>query len=161
MRCQRGNILGYQGHYRYRVLTQDSGSMVIFLDCSTERSSDRFFCCSPAPLAQLPSAVSCIAALFSRRAIRPIEEGDGKAAAILEDASHELKTPWPSYLPTTMCWSSRWEPVNGQTAFATRYPAWTGCCNLCWLTKLDAQRPELHMELLDFQLPDFSGGRVI
>ncbi len=49
-----GTSRGYQGHYRYRVLTQDSGSMVIFLDCSTERSSDRFFCCSPAPLAQLP-----------------------------------------------------------------------------------------------------------
>ena len=38
-----GTSRGYQGHYRYRVLTQDSGSMVIFLDCSTERSSDRFF----------------------------------------------------------------------------------------------------------------------
>ena len=147
-----GTSRGYQGHYRYRVLTQDSGSMVIFLDCSTERSSDRFFLLLSCAIGAVAfAAVSCIAALFSRRAIRPIEEAMEKQQQFLEDASHELKTPLAiisannDVLELTVGTSQWSDSIRNQVSRMDGLLQ-----SMLALTKLDAQRPELHMELLDF-----------
>lgn len=70
------------------------GSMVIFLDCSTELNSDRIFLLLSFAIGTVAFAlVSFIAALFSRRAIRPFQEAMQKQQQFLEDAGHELKTP--------------------------------------------------------------------
>ena len=68
--------------------------MVIFLDCSTELNSDRIFLLLSFAIGTVAFAlVSFIAALFSRRAIRPFQEAMQKQQQFLEDAGHELKTP--------------------------------------------------------------------
>ena len=147
-----GTSRGYQGHYRYRVLTQDSGSMVIFLDCSTERSSDRFF--SAALLRHWRSCLCCrllYCGFVFAAGHPPHRRGDGKAAAILEDASHELKTPLAiisannDVLELTVGTSQWSDSIRNQVSRMDGLLQ-----SMLALTKLDAQRPELHMELLDF-----------
>lgn len=81
----------------------------------------------------------------------PHRRGDGKAAAILEDASHELKTPLAiisannDVLELTVGTSQWSDSIRNQVSRMDGLLQ-----SMLALTKLDAQRPELHMELLDF-----------
>lgn len=147
-----GKPRGYWGHYRYCTSPQDSGSMVIFLDCSVERSSDRFFLLLSCAIGAVAfAAVSCIAALFSRRAIRPIEEAMEKQQQFLEDAGHELKTPLSIISANNDVLELTAGTSQWSSSIRNQVSRMDGLLqSMLALTRLDAQRPALHMEPLDF-----------
>ncbi|PKM73165.1 MAG: sensor histidine kinase [Firmicutes bacterium HGW-Firmicutes-16] len=85
---------GFIGVYRYGVSRTDSGTMVIFLDCSRGLNLfGKFFetCLAVSVLGIF--GVFIIVFLFSKRAIKPIADSYEKQKHFITDASHELKTP--------------------------------------------------------------------
>lgn len=89
-----GKNQGYQGIYKYKVVDQTDGTMLIFLDCSFQLQSFKQML-----------GISCIVSLgtlllmfilvtvFSRKAIKPIIESTEKQKLFITDAGHEIKTP--------------------------------------------------------------------
>lgn len=147
----KGRMRGYDGNYRYCILPDQQKQMVIFLDCSTELTSNRTFLllsCSIGAAAFV--AATLLAALFSRRAIRPIEDAMKKQRQFLEDAGHELKTP----LAIISANNDVLELTNGNSQ-------WTDSIrnqisrmdqllqSMLMLTRLDAEQPNLQLEMLD------------
>ena len=89
-----GKEKGFLGVYRYSVSQTDTGSMVLFLDCS--RSLDLFYKFLEAALAISAIGilgVFIIVTLLSKRAIKPIADSYAKQKHFITDAGHELKTP--------------------------------------------------------------------
>ena len=85
---------GYLDVYRYRVSETDDGTLVVFLDASTQLSTARqFFIISSSVAAGVCLAVLLLALLFSGRAVRPIAQSVEKQRQFITDAGHELKTP--------------------------------------------------------------------
>ena len=85
---------GYLDVYRYRVSETDDGTLVVFLDASTQLSTARqFFIISSSVAAGVCLAVLLLALLFSGRAVRPIAQSVEKQHQFITDAGHELKTP--------------------------------------------------------------------
>ena len=85
---------GYLDVYRYRVSETDDGTLVVFLDASTQLSTARqFFIVSSSVAAGVCLAVLLLALLFSGRAVRPIAQSVEKQRQFITDAGHELKTP--------------------------------------------------------------------
>lgn len=72
--------------------------MIIFLDCSTERTSDQFFLLLSCTIGLAAFAVvSCFTHLFSAVPFRPIEEAMEKQRQFLEDAEHEVENAAGNY----------------------------------------------------------------
>ena len=143
-----GKSNGYDGHYRYGVMSTADGSMVIFLDCSTELNSDRIFLLLSFAIGTVAFAlVSFIAALFSRRAIRPFQEAMQKQQQFLEDAGHELKTPLAiisannDVLELTDGKSQWTDSIRNQVSRMDSLLQ-----SMLALTKLDMERPVLQMQ---------------
>ena len=91
---ESGKEQGFLGVYRYSVSQTDTGSMVLFLDCS--RSLSLFFKFLEACLtisAVGIFGVFIIVLLLSKRAIKPIADSYAKQKHFITDAGHELKTP--------------------------------------------------------------------
>ncbi len=85
---------GYLGIYRYRIQPTDVGTMYLFLDCS----SDLYTCVYLFIASFMISMgalllISMLIILFSKRAIRPIQESYDKQRKFITNAGHELKTP--------------------------------------------------------------------
>lgn len=89
-----GKLKGFAGIYRYSVTETETGTMVLFLDCS--RGLGLFY-----KFMETTFGVSLIGLLgvfvlvllFSKRAIKPIADSYEKQKHFITDASHELKTP--------------------------------------------------------------------
>lgn len=151
-----GKSGGYLDHYRYGTFpnSEHSGSMIIFLDCSTEQTSDQFFLLLSCTIGFAAFAVvSCVTALFSRRAIQPIEEAMEKQRQFLEDAEHELKTP----LAIISANNDVLELTAGKSAWSdsirNQVSRMDGLLqSMLAMTKLDAQRPDMQMERLNLSL---------
>ncbi len=83
---------GYLGNYRYKVV--NDGSMVIFVDCTSQLDTVSTFL-----WVSIGVAFGAIAAIFvliffiSSKAVRPIAQSYEKQKQFITDASHELKTP--------------------------------------------------------------------
>ncbi|MBP8640397.1 MAG: HAMP domain-containing histidine kinase [Oscillospiraceae bacterium] len=89
-----GKRQGFLGVYRYSVSQTNSGSMVLFLDCS--RSLSLFYRFSEVCLTISAIGifgVFIIVLLLSKRAIKPIADSYAKQKHFITDAGHELKTP--------------------------------------------------------------------
>lgn len=150
---KNGKSGGYLDHYRYGTFPnpEHSGSMIIFLDCSTEQTSDQFFLLLSCTIGFAAFAVvSCVTALFSRRAIQPIEEAMEKQRQFLEDAEHELKTP----LAIISANNDVLELTAGKSAWSdsirNQVSRMDGLLqSMLAMTKLDAQRPDAQMERLN------------
>lgn len=85
---------GFLGIYRYRVQAVDGGTQYLFLDCSSDlyNAIYTFILSLMIGLAAL-LLISLLVILFSKRAIRPIEESYDKQRKFITNAGHELKTP--------------------------------------------------------------------
>lgn len=91
---KRQNQKGFEGIYRYRLVSFDTGYMIIFLDCRKELVSFQ----SNLKTSVLVSvaglfAVLVLVIIFSKIVFRPVAEGYQKQKRFITDASHELKIP--------------------------------------------------------------------
>jgi signal transduction histidine kinase len=85
---------GYLGIYKYAVVEQTSGTMIIFIDCRSQIQTITFFLlisCAVALATLL--LVFLLVSIFSKRAMKPIVESMEKQKQFITDAGHEIKTP--------------------------------------------------------------------
>lgn len=85
---------GYLEQYKYLQLDDETGSMVIFLDCTGQLEAVRSFLYLSCGIALFVLAVVfLLVRIFSRSAIAPIVTSLEKQKQFITDAGHELKTP--------------------------------------------------------------------
>jgi len=85
---------GYLEHYKYLLLDNDTGSIIVFLDCTNQLETARSFFYLSCGIALFVFVVVFLLVLFfSRSAIAPIITSIEKQKQFITDAGHELKTP--------------------------------------------------------------------
>ncbi len=90
----QGHTSGFYGNYRYKVVIDESGYMVIFVDESQELNSFHQVLLTSITISLIGFAsVSILIIIFSKRVFEPVEESYHKQKQFITDASHELKTP--------------------------------------------------------------------
>lgn len=87
-------LRGFCGAYRYKIVPEENGSRVIFVDCTRELGA--FY--SSLEISVGVSFVGLLLVLllvviFSKKIFRPVMESYEKQRQFITDASHELKTP--------------------------------------------------------------------
>ena len=91
---QKGEESGYLGQYRYLNVQKDGGTLLLFLDCTTQIESVQSFLYLSCGLALFVFlVVFVLVAVLSRKAIAPVIENIEKQKQFIIDAGHELKTP--------------------------------------------------------------------
>lgn len=85
---------GFLGVYRYRVQEMPTGTMYLFLDTSSDLYNAVYMLILSLMIGFAALVlISLLVILFSKRAIRPIEESYDKQRKFITNAGHELKTP--------------------------------------------------------------------
>ena len=89
-----GETAGMYDDYKYRVKETDEGTLYIFLDCTREMNSFRGFLQTSILISIGGLAVVFILIIiFSRIALKPVEESYQKQKHFITNASHDIKTP--------------------------------------------------------------------
>lgn len=85
---------GYEGIYKYKVVEQTDGYLIIFRDCQDEiqTATDILAISGTVALATLVLMFLLIS-ILSRRAMKPFIENAEKQKLFITDAGHEIKTP--------------------------------------------------------------------
>lgn len=85
---------GYEGIYRYAVVEQADGYMLIFIDCRIQIQTAKIFLFISCGVGVFTLILMFIlVSVFSKRAIKPIIESTEKQKQFITDAGHEIKTP--------------------------------------------------------------------
>lgn len=85
---------GMYDDYKYRAKETDEGTLYIFLDCTREMNSFRNFLQTSILISLGGLAVVFILIIiFSRIALKPVEESYQKQKHFITNASHDIKTP--------------------------------------------------------------------
>ena len=89
-----GETAGMYDDYKYRAKETDEGTLYIFLDCTREMNSFRNFL-QISILISLGglAVVFILIIIFSRIALKPVEESYQKQKHFITNASHDIKTP--------------------------------------------------------------------
>lgn len=89
-----GRERGWLEEYRYKVVSDDDGTDVIFISSAAERASNqRFLLAALGVFVAGSLVVLLLIVLLSRRAVEPIADSYEKQKQFITDSSHELKTP--------------------------------------------------------------------
>ena len=90
---------GFLGIYRYRVQKVQDGTMYLFLDCSSDLYNSIYMLILSLMITGAALLlISMLVILFSKKAIRPIQESYDKQRKFITNAGHELN-PSPSSTP--------------------------------------------------------------
>lgn len=85
---------GYMSIYKYHVIKQTNGYMVIFIDCREQiENATTILFISLGVAATTLILVFILVSVLSKRAIKPIIESTEKQKQFITDAGHEIKTP--------------------------------------------------------------------
>lgn len=90
----KGKKSGYEDIYKYAVINEPYGSMLIFIDCRNQIQTVKIFLlisCAVALITLL--VVFILVSVFSKKAINPIIKSMEKQKQFITDAGHEIKTP--------------------------------------------------------------------
>lgn len=91
---KKGKETGFYQSYRYKQISQEEGTMILFVDCARELESFRNFLATSVMVSFLGLFLVLILVLFFSRIIfKPVAESYEKQKQFITDASHELKTP--------------------------------------------------------------------
>ena len=89
-----GKNFGYLGSYRFCMLDQEEGYVLIFLDCTNQlRSVRNVLLISGAGSVLILLGTGVLVFLFSKRAIQPMMKNVERQKRFITDASHEIRTP--------------------------------------------------------------------
>jgi len=85
---------GYTGIYKYAVVDQPYGSMLVFMDCRDQiQTATEFLLTSFGVALGTLLLMFLLVSVFSKKAINPIIESMEKQKQFITDAGHEIKTP--------------------------------------------------------------------
>lgn len=91
---ENGKDRGYEETYKYAVVPDADGYMLIFLDCTMEMQTVKILLFTSFLVAMFTLLlVFILVSIFSRRAMKPIIESMEKQKQFITDAGHEIKTP--------------------------------------------------------------------
>jgi signal transduction histidine kinase len=89
-----GKDKGYYDIYKYSVIEQSDGYMIVFLDCRNElQTAKQILVISGSVSLGVLILMFILISVFSKRAIKPIIESTEKQKLFITDAGHEIKTP--------------------------------------------------------------------
>jgi signal transduction histidine kinase len=85
---------GYEGIYKFVVVDQPSGYMLVFMDCRSQIQMSKVFLLTSCIVALITLLLMfALVSIFSKKAIKPIIESMEKQKQFITDAGHEIKTP--------------------------------------------------------------------
>ena len=91
---ERGNERGWVSDYRYKIVSDEKGYLIVFVNGSMNKEVMRQFMLIALPvLLGSGFVILLLIALFSKVAVRPVAESYEKQKQFITDANHELKTP--------------------------------------------------------------------
>ncbi|WP_099204489.1 sensor histidine kinase [Scatolibacter rhodanostii] len=91
---QSGRTTGFKSIYKYTVVEQDDGYMLIFMDSRKDiQSATVFLLISSVVAIGITPFLFVLIVIFSKRAIAPIAKSLEKQRQFITDAGHEIKTP--------------------------------------------------------------------
>lgn len=89
-----GSNLGFTDIYRYKLVINDDGERIIFVDCRQELEAFRNTLIYSVGVSLIGFLVVFMLVLFwSKNIFKPVEESYEKQKRFITDASHEIKTP--------------------------------------------------------------------
>lgn len=88
------SMIGFYGAYRYKVKIADDLKLVVFVDCTKEMRSIRYFVFTGTWISLVGIiAVFIIVFIFSKIVFNPVKRTYDKQKRFVTNAAHELKTP--------------------------------------------------------------------
>ena len=88
------SMIGFYGAYRYKVKIADDFKLVVFVDCTKEMRSIRYFVFTGTWISLVGIiAVFIIVFIFSKIVFNPVKRTYDKQKIFVTNAAHELKTP--------------------------------------------------------------------
>ncbi len=85
---------GWVSDYRYKIIREDTGTKIIFVDGTINKGLSRNFLATAAlVLLGSGTVVLLLIIFFSKKAVKPVAESYEKQKQFVTDANHELKTP--------------------------------------------------------------------
>lgn len=88
------SMIGFYGAYRYKVKIADDFKLVVFVDCTKEMRSIRYFVFTATWISLVGIiAVFIIVFIFSKIVFNPVKRTYDKQKRFVTNAAHELKTP--------------------------------------------------------------------
>lgn len=88
------SMIGFYGSYRYKVKIADDFKLVVFVDCTKEMRSIRYFVFTGTWISLVGIiAVFIIVFIFSKIVFNPVKRTYDKQKRFVTNAAHELKTP--------------------------------------------------------------------
>lgn len=88
------SMIGFYGAYRYKVKIADDFKLVVFVDCTKEMRSIRYFVFTGTWISLVGIiAVFIIVFIFSKIVFNPVKRIYDKQKRFVTNAAHELKTP--------------------------------------------------------------------
>ena len=145
---------GYYKNYRFQIMSDNNGKIVIFLNCSMELHSARnvlLISCLMGAVCLL--IVFLLVVLLSRRAMEPYIRNMERQKRFITDAGHEIKTPLTSIATSVDViemehGTDEWtDNIHKQTAKMSRMVT-----DLVTLSRLDEENP--FPEKTEFSLSD-------
>lgn len=88
------SMIGFYGAYRYKVKIADDFKLVVFVDCTKEMRSIRYFVFTGTWISLVGIiAIFIIVFIFSKIVFNPVKRTYDKQKRFVTNAAHELKTP--------------------------------------------------------------------
>ncbi len=148
---ETGKNSGYEDIYKYVVVKQSYGFMIIFIDCRSQIQTVKLFLlisCGVALMTLL--LVFLLVSVFSRRAMKPFIVSMEKQKQFITDAGHEIKTPLAIISANT----DVLELTGGENEWITSIRNQTGRLdklvkNLLMLSKMDEDNIKLMFHEFD------------
>lgn len=85
---------GYEDYYKYAVVDEPYGKMLVFLDCRSQIQTATIFLFTSVGVVLATLLLLFIpVSIFSKKAVKPIVDSIEKQKLFITDAGHEIKTP--------------------------------------------------------------------
>ena len=89
-----GKDSGYEGIYKYKVVEQTQGYLIVFMDCRSQiKTASSFLVISCIVAMATLVLMFLLVSVLSKWAIKPFLENAKKQKLFITDAGHEIKTP--------------------------------------------------------------------
>ncbi len=85
---------GFEDIYKYRIVENSDGYMIIFIDCRDKlQTTEEIFAISCAVAFSVLVLMFLLVSILSKKAMKPFIENAEKQKLFITDAGHEIKTP--------------------------------------------------------------------